>query len=122
MNRTISDISLCDQHVVDAMTVQRLLKTMLAPELVESLAETFKVLGDPTRVKILHALLHGELCVCDLSAVLGMTPSAVSHQLRLLRSLRLVKTRRDGKVVFYSMDDEHIIGLFAEGLRHVRHR
>ena len=87
---------------------------------VEALAETFKVLGDPTRVRILLALSDQELCVCDLAEIFDVTSSAVSHQLRLLRTHRLVKARREGKLVFYSLDDEHVRGLFAEGLRHLQ--
>jgi DNA-binding transcriptional ArsR family regulator len=87
---------------------------------VEALAETFKVLGDPTRVRILLALSARELCVCDLAELFDVTPSAVSHQLRLLRQHRLVRPRREGKLVFYSLDDDHVRALFAEGLRHVR--
>ncbi len=83
------------------------------------LAETFKVLGDPTRLRILDALSHAELCVCDIAAVLGLGESAVSHQLRLLRSLRLVRARRDGRMIFYAIDDDHITRLLAQGLEHV---
>jgi DNA-binding transcriptional ArsR family regulator len=86
----------------------------------EALAETFKVLGDPTRVRILLALSARELCVCDLVEIFDVTQSAVSHQLRLLRTHRLVKSRRDGKLVYYSLDDDHVRSLFDEGLRHVK--
>ena len=89
-------------------------------EAVTDLAETFRTLGDPTRVRILDALSHGELCVCDLAALVRMSESAVSHQLRLLRSLRLVRPRREGRMVFYALDDQHIITLFRTGLRHVQ--
>ena len=85
----------------------------------QTLADTFSVLGDPTRVRILDALSHGELCVCDLAAVLRLSQSAVSHQLRLLRGLRLVRPRRDGRVVFYSLDDQHIMAIFRQTLQHV---
>lgn len=85
----------------------------------EALAETFKVLGDPTRVRILLALSARELCVCDLAELFDVTPSAVSHQLRILRAHRLVKARREGKLVYYNLDDDHVRTLFAEGLRHV---
>ena len=85
----------------------------------QGLADTFSALGDPTRVRILDALSHGELCVCDLAAVLRLSQSAVSHQLRLLRGLRLVRPRRDGRVVFYSLDDQHIISIFKQTLQHV---
>jgi DNA-binding transcriptional ArsR family regulator len=83
------------------------------------LADTFRLLGDPTRVRILSALAASELCVCDLAALLGVTSSAVSHQLRLLRTARLVRYRKEGKMVYYALDDEHIRTLLAEGLRHV---
>jgi DNA-binding transcriptional ArsR family regulator len=84
------------------------------------LAETFRTLGDPTRVRMLDALALSELCVCDLATLIGLSESAVSHQLRLLRNLRLVKARREGRMVFYSLDDRHILGLFRQGLRHVQ--
>ena len=84
------------------------------------LAETFRVLGDPTRVRILDALSHSELCVGDLAGTLGLTESAVSHQLRLLRGHRIVRPRREGRLVYYALDDEHIISLFHQGLRHVQ--
>ena len=92
---------------------------LVQPDAVQGLADTFSALGDPTRVRILDALSHGELCVCDLAAVLRLSQSAVSHQLRLLRGLRLVRPRRDGRVVFYSLDDQHIISLFRQTLQHV---
>ena len=85
----------------------------------QALAETFRVLGDPTRVRLLDALSHGELCVCDLATLVGLSESATSHQLRLLRTLRLVKARRAGRMVFYALDDRHIVTLFKQGLRHV---
>ena len=84
------------------------------------LAETFRTLGDPTRVRMLDALSLSELCVCDLATLIGLSESAVSHQLRLLRNLRLVKARREGRMVFYSLDDRHIITLFRQALRHVQ--
>ena len=87
-----------------------------------ALAETFKVLGDTTRVRILDALSRSELCVCDLARLVGLTESAVSHQLRLLRGTRLVRARRNGRQVFYTLDDDHIVGLFAQGLDHVEER
>lgn len=87
--------------------------------IIHRLAETFSILSNPTRLKIIFALSQEELCVCDLTILLGTTKSAVSHQLRILRIARLVKYRRDGKVSFYSLDDEHIKKLFDQGLRHV---
>jgi ArsR family transcriptional regulator len=87
-----------------------------------ALAETFKVLGDVTRVRILDALSQTELCVGDVAELLGLTESAVSHQLRLLRGMRLVRARREGRLVFYSLDDHHIVRLFEGGLEHVEER
>jgi len=87
-----------------------------------ALAETFKALGDVTRVRLLDALSRAELCVSDLAELVGLSESAVSHQLRLLRGLRLVRPRRQGRLVFYSLDDQHIVGLFKQGLEHVEER
>ncbi len=87
-----------------------------------SLVETFRALGDPTRVRILDALSRAELCVCDIAGLLDVSESAISHQLRLLRSLRLVKSRREGRHIFYTLDDHHIVKLFAAGLEHVEER
>lgn len=87
---------------------------------VEGLTEIFRVLGDPTRVRILDALSRAEMCVGDLAAQLGVTESAVSHQLRLLRSARIVRARRNGRMIFYSLDDLHVLALFDQGLRHVQ--
>jgi ArsR family transcriptional regulator len=109
----------CDLVQIDLARVRKLRTELVAPEAVEGLAETFSALGDPTRVRILDALSHGELCVCDLAAVLGLSQSAVSHQLRLLRSIRLVRPRRDGRIVFYSLDDQHIMAIFKQTLQHV---
>jgi ArsR family transcriptional regulator len=95
----------------------------LLPEAsVAALAETFKVLGDSTRVRILDALSHAELCVGDIATLLGLSESAVSHQLRLLRGMRLVRPRRAGQMIFYALDDQHIVGLFKQGLEHVQER
>jgi ArsR family transcriptional regulator len=86
---------------------------------VQALADTFRVLGDPTRLRILDALASGELCVCDIASLVGISESAVSHQLRLLRGMRLVRPRRAGRLVYYSLDDHHIIELLNQGLTHV---
>jgi DNA-binding transcriptional ArsR family regulator len=91
----------------------------MGAETVEVLAETFRVLGDPTRVRILDVLADGELCVCDIASLVGMSESAVSHQLRLLRTMRLVRPRRAGRQVFYSVDDHHILELMRLAGTHV---
>jgi DNA-binding transcriptional ArsR family regulator len=83
------------------------------------LADLFKMFGDSTRVKIISALLNTEMCVCDIAALLGMSKSAISHQLRSLRQTKLVKFRRDGKTVYYSLDDDHVKTIFAQDLLHV---
>jgi DNA-binding transcriptional ArsR family regulator len=92
----------------------------LDQQTVDGLTEIFRVLGDPTRVRILDALSRAELCVGDLASRLGVTESAVSHQLRLLRSTRIVRARRDGRMIFYALDDRHVLALFEQGLRHVQ--
>jgi ArsR family transcriptional regulator len=102
--------------------VDRVSKTMPREETLYDLAELFKVFGDSTRIKILCALQQQEMCVCDIAALLGMTQSAISHQLRILKQARLVKYRREGKVVYYSLDDEHVSNIFAQGFAHVSHR
>ncbi len=92
---------------------------LLQPDTVGALADIFKVLGDPTRVRILDVLSRGELCVCHLAQTLGLTESAVSHQLRLLRNTRIVRSRREGRLMYYSIDDKHVLTVFRQGLRHV---
>src|SRR4249920_1095301 len=109
----------CDLVHIDPARVAALRAALVTSDDVEGLAATFRALGDPTRVRILDALSHGELCVCDLAAVLGVSQSAVSHQLRLLRGLRLVRSRRDGRMIFYSLDDQHIMSIFKQTLQHV---
>ena len=104
---------------IDLARVRAIRGALAASDSVQALADTFSALGDPTRNRILDALSHGELCVCDLAAVLRLSQSAVSHQLRLLRGLRLVCPRRDGRVVFYSLDDQHIMAIFRQTLQHV---
>ena len=116
-----SDVpDLCDVVHLHPARVAALRAALIAEDEVTDLAETFRALGDPTRVRILDALSHGELCVCDLAALVRMSESAVSHQLRVLRNLRIVKPRREGRMVFYALDDRHIITLFRQGLRHVQ--
>ncbi len=109
----------CDLVHIDPARVGKLRSLLVPGDAVAGLAETFSALGDPTRVRMLDALSHGELCVCDLAAVLGLSQSAVSHQLRLLRGLRLVRSRRDGRMMFYALDDRHIMTLFRQTLQHV---
>src|SRR3989441_3054845 len=117
VTKTLEDS--CDVFHLEAAKVSALKRTLLGDSSVVALAETFKVLGDSTRVRILDTLSRAELCVCDIARLLGLSDSAVSHQLRVLRGMRLVRPRRDGKMIFYTLDDQHIVRLFEHGLEHV---
>lgn len=103
-----------------AATVERVKAAMPDDDLLTDIAELFKVFGDSTRTRILAALSESEMCVCCISAILNMSVSAVSHQLRILRQSKLVKTRREGKEIYYSLDDEHIGEIFETALEHVK--
>ncbi len=104
---------------IDAASVRSARTAMPGDRMVRALAETFSALSDPTRVRIISTLAGQELCVFDLSRLLGLTGSAISHQLRLLRGQRLVKYRKEGKIAFYSLDDDHIRNLMEECIKHV---
>jgi DNA-binding transcriptional ArsR family regulator len=117
--RSARNARACKAVHLDAARLVRLRGAMIAVEAIGTLAETFRVLGDSTRVRILDALSKAELCVCDLAALVDLSQSAVSHQLRLLRNMRLVRARRAGRMVFYALDDHHIVELFEQGLQHV---
>jgi ArsR family transcriptional regulator len=110
----------CDAAHLDAGGTATRRARMMPVRTVQTLAETFRVLGDPTRVRILDALSTGELCVCDIATMVGISESAVSHQLRLLRGMRLVRPRRAGRQVYYAVDDQHIVELLRQGLTHVQ--
>ncbi|MNR78882.1 hypothetical protein D3C86_317450 [compost metagenome] len=110
----------CETAYVHGETVAAIASQIPPQEAIHSMAETFKLLGDPTRLKLVHALSKGELCVCDLAAMLGVGSTAVSNHLRLLRSMRLVSYRREGKMAYYALADEHITRLLAECLDHVQ--
>ncbi|RMH56651.1 MAG: transcriptional regulator [Candidatus Hydrogenedentota bacterium] len=112
---------ICEEFLLHPRNLAHVRKRRLSSEDARHLAELFKILGDPTRVRILQALLWKKLCVCDISALLEISVSAVSHQLRLLRSARLVRSERRGKYIFYALDDSHVATLFEEGRRHVEH-
>ena len=110
------------QALVNPELVQLVRDHALNPALAAEVAAVFKAMADPTRIRILHALSHAELCVGDLAIALGMKEPAISHQLRLLRNLRVVRARRSGKLVYYALDDEHVVNLFQLSLDHVGHR
>ena len=112
-------IATCEEIAVHPLRVEAVQKSMPEEAIIHALARTFKALADPSRVRILYALSVSELCVCDLARVVGLSISATSHQLALLRRLKLVKYRREGKMVYYSLDDEHIEHLLQQGLTHV---
>ena len=117
--RESSKADLCEVRCIDESKVRRTRQTMKPVNAVMTLAETFKVLGDPTRLRIAYALSRDELCVCDLATVLDVSQSVVSHSLRALRQMRLVRYRKVGKIAYYVLDDDHISSLLADGFRHV---
>lgn len=109
----------CDEQCVHKELVNKVMKDLPDEDALYDLAELFKVFGDSTRVRILFALFESELCVCDLSQALDMTQSAISHQLQILRTNKLVKSRREGKQMYYSLADEHVVTIIAQGLNHI---
>lgn len=113
---------MCDCNIIHKEAVANVLNKLPSTTTFENLAKLFKLIGDPTRCRILFALDNEEMCVCDIANVLKMTKSAVSHQLRLLRQSQIVKTRKSGKEVYYTLDDEHIQKLFEIALEHIKHQ
>ena len=113
---------MCDCNIIHEDVVKNTLKSMPKPEMFEQLAEFFKIIGDPTRTKILFALDQNEMCVCDIANVLNMSKSSISHQLATLRKSGIVKFRKDGKEVYYTLDDEHIQQVFEVGIEHIKHK
>lgn len=109
----------CSCNVIHKEVVENVKNKLPKEETLYDLAELFKVFGDSTRIKIICSLFESEMCVCDLSVLLNISQSAISHQLRVLKSARLVKFRRAGKVIYYSLDDEHIKKIFDAGLHHI---
>lgn len=116
------DIENCDCTIIHQDVINEVRKCMPDEESLMDLADFFKVFGDSTRVRIICALFKSELCVCDIASLLGMTKSAISHQLRVLKQSKLVKYRRDGKVVYYSLDDDHVKNIFDQGLSHIEEK
>ena len=115
----MKDIEVCCSNELHEDIVDSVRAKMPDTEMLYELAELFKVFGDTTRVRILYALSAQEMCVCDIADLLDMTHSSISHQLRVLKQARLVKFRRDGKIVYYSLADDHVKHIFNEGLNHV---
>lgn len=115
----VADIETCGYLCVHEEVAARVQRELPETETLMQLAELFKVFGDGTRVRILYVLLTAEVCVCDLAKLLGMTQSAVSHQLRILKQAHLIRARRDGKTIFYALADDHVATLLRQGMEHV---
>jgi DNA-binding transcriptional ArsR family regulator len=122
MKQLACETDTCEQLCEHPQDICLTKAEMITEDCAKGTAELFKILGDPTRIKILHALSRREHCVCDLAAIVAMGQSAVSHQLRLLRGAHVVKYRKEGKLVWYSLDDKHIFSLLSQGIEHVNHR
>ena len=113
------NVECCDFLHAHEELVERVRREMPSEDTLYDLTELFRIFGDSTRVRILYVLFEAEMCVCDIAALLGMTQSAISHQLRALKTVRLVKARREGKTVFYSLADDHVKTIINQGLEHV---
>lgn len=112
----------CDCNIIHHDKVEKVLQKMDHKTLFPDLAEFFKIIGDPTRIKILFALDEGEMCVCDIANVLKMSKSSISHQLAILRKKQIVRSNKVGKEVYYSLDDEHVKKVFDIGIEHITHK
>ena len=115
-----AEVEQCELKHVHEKTVEKVKKDMPVEDELQDLADFFKVFGDLTRVKMLYVLFQSEMCVCDLAQVLQMTQSAISHQLRVLKQMKLVTNRREGKTMFYSLADSHIKTIMNQGMEHIR--
>ncbi len=113
---------MCDCNVIHENVVEDVKSKLLDNEFISEISTFFKILGDNTRVKILFALDHNEMCVCDIANVLNMTKSSISHQLSYLKDLNIVKSRKSGKEVYYSLDDEHVKEVFEVAISHIEHK
>ena len=109
----------CEQTVIHKDIIEKVKKSLTNEDLLIELSEFFKIFGDSTRIKIINALTNSEMCVCDIAYLLGMTQSSISHQLRILKQSKIVKYRKEGKVVYYSIDDKHIEEIFTKGVEHI---
>ncbi len=118
--RIVREGEVCEVRCINPSRVRALAKSVPSDDVLVELSDVFQVMSDPNRLKILHCLSQAEVCVCDLSAVLGLSTSAVSHQLRMLRAMRLIRPRREGRMIYYSLHDEHIAKLMRMALEHER--
>lgn len=122
MKEESKDNIYCEGHAMDEMSLIKLKENLNETKEVVLLSSIFKSLSDPTRLKIIYLLSKSSLCVCDIATILDMSQSSISHQLRALRDANLVKFKREGKLVIYSLDDDHVLKLFQQGLDHVGHK
>jgi len=122
MTEKLDQLERCDCDVIHEDIVNQVKSRMPREESLYDLAELFKVFGDSTRIKILWALDEAEMCVCDIAVLLNMTQSAISHQLRVLKQAKLVRNRKEGKIAYYSLDDEHVRQIFDQGLIHIHEK
>lgn len=113
------NVECCDFIHIHKDLVEKVRRELPGEDTLYDLTELFRIFGDSTRIRILYVLFESEMCVCDIAALLGMTQSAISHQLRVLRSSKLVKFRRDGKTLYYSLADEHVCRIISQGMEHV---
>ena len=116
----LNDVELCQEHAVHMKLVTKINQEMPSDDDLYDLAELFKVFGDSTRIKILFALFESEMCVCDIAETLGMTQSAISHQLKILKQSKLVNNKRDGKSMIYFLADEHVRTIIGQGMSHIK--
>ena len=121
MKRETEDKIISTSHSIDQISLEEIKESLYDNKVIKPLSNIFKVLGDPTRLKIIYVLSKSPLCVCDIANLLDMTQSSISHQLRILRDSKLVKFKREGKLVVYYLDDDHVLELFNQGLNHVMH-
>ena len=120
LNNDIDNLNRCPNEKLDENLLEKISRDKPTEDMIKDLAELFKVFGDPTRVKIIYALFESEMCVFHIAELLNMSQSAISHQLSVLKKARLVKNRKEGKTVYYSLDDEHIKLIFNYGLSHIK--
>ncbi|KLI01933.1 MULTISPECIES: ArsR/SmtB family transcription factor [Sporolactobacillus] len=114
------DVEICEQTIIHKDVVQKVSKAMSNDEDLENVADLFKIFGDRTRIRLLRALYQSEMCVCDMAYLLDMTQSAISHQLRILKQAKLVKNRKEGKVVYYSLADQHVMQILVQAYDHIK--
>ncbi|WP_306419564.1 ArsR/SmtB family transcription factor [Anaerosalibacter massiliensis] len=122
LKKTKEPKKICEVSATNDDKLEKIKNSMIEEQKIKLLSEIFKALSDPTRLKIIYVLSKSPLCVCDIAQLLDMTQSAISHHLRMLRNLNLVKFRKEGKMVIYSLDDHHVLELFSQGLDHVNHQ